>query len=115
MDKKINFRSRMKKTAAMVLAAAMVTSSLSYMPPMEAQAAAQKVTKITMSSSKLTIYKGQKKTLKVKAAPKAAKFTAKWKSSNKRVAKVNSRGLFPLSAQEPQQSQLPLKEKIIRP
>ncbi len=32
MDKKINFRSRMKKTAAMVLAAAMVTSSLSYMP-----------------------------------------------------------------------------------
>lgn len=93
MDKKINFRSRMKKTAAMVLAAAMVTSSLSYMPPMEAQAAAQKATKITMSSSKLTIYKGQKKTLKVKAAPKAAKFTAKWKSSNKRVAKVNSRGV----------------------
>ena len=88
-----NLKSRMKKTAAMVLAAAMVTSSLSYVPPMEAQAAAKKATKITMSSSKLTIYKGQKKTLKVKAAPKAAKFNVKWKSSNKRVAKVNSRGV----------------------
>ena len=84
---------KFKKAIASILAAAMVCSSVVYTNPMEAQAASSKLKKITMSSAKASVYKGQTKQLKVVKAPASAKAEIKWSSSDKKVATVTKDGL----------------------
>lgn len=84
---------KLKKAIATLVAAAMVCSSLTYAKPMEAQAASSKLKKITMSSAKASVYKGQTKQLKVVKAPESAKAEIKWTSSDKKVATVSKTGL----------------------
>lgn len=52
-----------------------------------------KVKKVKLNKSKLTLEQGRKKKLKVKFSPSGATAKVKWKSSNKKVAKVNSKGV----------------------
>ena len=84
---------KLKKAIATIVAAAMVCSSLTYAKPMEVQAASSKLKKITMSSSKASVYKGQTKQLKVVKAPASAKAEIKWSTSDKKVASVTKTGL----------------------
>ncbi|MDO5293769.1 MAG: Ig-like domain-containing protein [bacterium] len=62
--------------------------------PMETVGAAtRKPTKITLTEKKITLYVKQSTTLKVKSvSPARASKSVTWKSSNSRVATVNSRG-----------------------
>ena len=77
-----------KGIAAVLLALIMAVSSC-YVP---ANAAAINTSKMKISSSKLTLEKGKKKTLSVSGLPAKKKITLKWSSNNKAVATVSSKG-----------------------
>ena len=49
--------------------------------------------KVTLNLKRKTLKKGNKVTLKAKVQPKTASKAVKWKSSNKKVAKVSQKGV----------------------
>jgi len=80
----------MKKFVSMFVAVMMIFTSVAVVP--SAYAAAPKA--ITLSKTSQTVYIGQKYTLKVKAVtPKKADTEVKWKTSDKRIATVSSKGV----------------------
>ncbi len=82
-----------KQFLAGLLTIAMVGVSLALPGnALQAEAASKAVKKITIPK-KATVYIGVKKTLKVTKAPKAASAKISWKSSDKKVASVNSKGV----------------------
>ena len=89
---------RRKSIVSLGLAAAMVVTLA--VPGGNVEAAAKQAKKITFTKKKLTVKVGQKKKLKskLKVMPKAAKKKAlknvTWKSSNKKVVKVNKKALI---------------------
>lgn len=89
---------RRKSIVSLGLAAAMVVTLA--VPGGNVEAAAKQAKKITFTKKKLTVKVGQKKKLKskLKVTPKAAKKKAlknvTWKSSNKKVVKVNKKGVI---------------------
>ena len=84
---------RKKRFLAGILTAAMVNASLALPGnTLQAEAASKTIKKITIAK-KATIYVGTKKKLKVTKAPKAASAKITWKSSDKKIASVNSKGV----------------------
>lgn len=89
---------RSKSIVSLGLAAAMVVTLA--VPGGNVEAAARQAKKITFTKKKLTVKVGQKKKLKskLKLTPKAARKKALknviWKSSNKKVVKVNKKGVI---------------------
>ncbi|MCI8634245.1 MAG: MBL fold metallo-hydrolase [Eubacterium sp.] len=84
-------RKVMTRITAFLLAFLMVCGSVFIEPP-NVQAAA-KATKITLSAKKKTLYVGKSFTLKVKSVqPQNASKKVTYKSSNKNVASVNTKG-----------------------
>lgn len=89
---------RSKSIVSLGLAAAMVVTLA--VPGGNVEAAARQAKKITFTKKKLTVKVGQKKKLKskLKVTPKAARKKAlknvTWKSSNKKVVKVNKKGVI---------------------
>lgn len=85
----------MKREASRFLAFFLVIAMLIGMLPMQTQAAAKKtsVKKVTLNYTQYVMKKGQKLKLKATVAPKSAKVTLKWKSSNNKVATVSSKGV----------------------
>ncbi len=82
-----------KQFLAGLLTIAMVGASLALPGnALQAEAASKAVKKITIPK-RATVYIGVKKTLKVTKAPKAASAKISWKSSDKKVASVNSKGV----------------------
>lgn len=85
----------MPRVLALLLAVALVCTSIITVPSTQAQAAT-KASKITLSAKKQTLYVGKSKgsfTLKVKSVkPAKASKAVTYKSSNKSVASVNSKG-----------------------
>ena len=80
----------MKKFVSMFVAVMMIFTSVAVVP--SAYAAAPKA--ITLSKTSQTVYIGQKYTLKVKAVtPKKADTEVKWKTSDKKIATVSSKGV----------------------
>jgi len=80
----------MKKFVSMFVAVMMIFTSVAVVP--SAYAAAPKA--ITLSKTFQTVYIGQKYTLKVKAVtPKKADTEVKWKTSDKKIATVSSKGV----------------------
>ena len=59
---------------------------------LQAEAAKKPLQKISVPK-KVTVYVGAKKKLKVTKAPKSASAKINWKSSNKKVAKVDKKGI----------------------
>lgn len=93
-------RDSMKREAKRFLAFFLVIVMIVGMIPMQTQAATKKVSakkvavkKVTLNYTQYVMKKGQKLKLKATVAPKSAKVTLKWKSSNKKVATVNSKGI----------------------
>ncbi|MCI9491222.1 MAG: DUF1593 domain-containing protein [Dorea sp.] len=84
---------RKKQLLAGVLAFVIIGASLS-MPgnTLQAEAAKKPLQKISVPK-KATVYVGAKKKLKVTKAPKSASAKITWKSSNKKVAKVDKKGI----------------------
>lgn len=80
-----------KRTLAFVLALIIVAGVI----PVPAQAATKKVAvkQVTLNYSQYVMKKGQKLKLKATVSPKKAKTTLKWKSSNKKIATVTSKGV----------------------
>ncbi len=84
-------RKVMTRITAFLLAFLMVCGSV-FIEPSNVQAAA-KATKITLSAKKKTLYVGKSFTLKVKSVqPQNASKKVTYKSSNKNVASVNTKG-----------------------
>lgn len=84
---------RGKQILAGLLTIAMLGSSMAVpATSIQAEAAGGSLKKITISK-KATVYAGAKKKLKVTKAPKAAKATVKWSSSDKKIARVNKNGV----------------------
>ena len=82
-----------KQILAGLLTVAMVGTSLALPGnTLQAEAAPKAVKKITIPK-KATVYIGVKKTLKVTKAPKAASAKITWKSSDKKIASVNGKGV----------------------
>ena len=82
-----------KQILAGLLTMAMVGTSLALPGnTLQAEAAPKAVKKITIPK-KATVYIGVKKTLKVTKAPKAASAKITWKSSDKKIASVNGKGV----------------------
>lgn len=87
-----------RKLAAVGLAAAIVISGV--VVPDQADAAKKTVKKVTVNKKKVTLYKGAAANygsirITAKISPKkAAKTKLKWKSSKKKVATVNAKGLI---------------------
>ena len=80
----------MKKIVSILVAVVMIFASVAIAPA--AYAAAPKA--ITLSKTSKTVYIGQKYTLRVKAiTPKKADTEVKWKTSDKKVATVNQKGV----------------------
>lgn len=80
----------MKKIVSILVAVVMIFASVAVAPP--AYAAAPKA--ITLSKTSKTVYIGQKYTLRVKAiTPKKADTEVKWKTSDKKIATVNKKGV----------------------
>ena len=84
---------KFKRLLAGIIVISMISSSGIIAQPLQAEAANKKLTKITVKPKKTTIYVGKTKKLKVTKTPKAAKATIKWKSSDKKVASVTSKGV----------------------
>ena len=87
----MKFKRKCKKMLSLLLIIFLLFSLL----PMKSEAASEKniPKKIVLNSSKLTMFKGQSKTLKVKKVlPFKASKDVTWSSSNKRVATVTSKG-----------------------
>lgn len=84
---------RKKQLLAGFLAFVMVGASF-VMPgnTLQAEAAKKPLQKISVPK-KATVYVGAKKKLKVTKAPKSASAKINWKSSNKKVAKVDKKGI----------------------
>ncbi|MDE6312354.1 MAG: Ig-like domain-containing protein [Lachnospiraceae bacterium] len=88
--KRQQFRNFKKVVAAFIILALVVTGL--YMNPVETQAAV-KATKITLNAKSRELTVGKSITLKVKSVtPKNASKAVTWKTSNKKVATVNSKG-----------------------
>ena len=84
---------RGKQILAGLLTIAMIGSSMAVpAASIQAKAAGRSLKNITISK-KATVYAGAKKKLKVTKAPKAAKATVKWSSSDKKIARVNKNGV----------------------
>ena len=80
----------MKKVLSLFVTVVMIFASVAVVP--SAYAAAPKA--ITLSKTSQTVYIGQKYTLKVKAVtPKKADKDVKWKTSDKKIATVSSKGV----------------------
>ena len=80
----------MKKIVSVLVAVVMIFASMGVVPSV--YAAAPKA--ITLSKTSKTVYIGQKYTLKVKAVtPKKADTEVKWKTSDKKIATVNQKGV----------------------
>lgn len=92
----------MKKQASRFLAFFLVIAMIVGMIPVPAQAAAKKaaVKKVTLNYNEYVMKKGAKLKLKATIAPKNAKTTLKWKSSNKKVATVSSKGVVTAKAKK---------------
>lgn len=92
-------KSAVKRMVAFAVAAAMTVASLA-LPPVHAQAASGETVKSvklkigakTVTNKKYTMTAGEKKKIKVTAAPKAAKKRVTFKSSKKKVAAVSKNG-----------------------
>lgn len=84
---------KFKRLLAVIMVISMTSGSCIFAQPLQTQAASKTLTKITVQPKKATIYVGKTKQLKVTKTPKAAKATIKWKSSNKKVAKVSKKGV----------------------
>ena len=81
-----------KKIFAMAMLIMFVITNMSVQP-MSVQAAEKKATTIQLNATRKSMYVGQKITLKVKKVkPAKASKAVSWKSSNKKVATVNSKG-----------------------
>ena len=80
----------MKKIVSVLVAVVMIFASVGVVPSV--YAAAPKA--ITLSKTSKTVYVGQKYTLKVKTVkPKKADTEVKWKTSDKKIATVNQKGV----------------------
>lgn len=80
-------KNRLTKGMSIILALVMIISLA--IPKINSDAASKK---IKLSSSKVTMTVGATKTLTLKKGSKKIKKSVKWKSSNKNVAKVSSKG-----------------------
>lgn len=92
-------KNRLTKGMSIILALVMIISLA--IPKINSDAASKK---IKLSSSKVTMTVGATKTLTLKKGSKKIKKSVKWKSSNKKVAKVSSKGK--IIAKKKVQSQL---------
>ncbi|MBQ2800062.1 MAG: Ig domain-containing protein, partial [Lachnospiraceae bacterium] len=85
-------QTKSKKILAIMLVIMFVITNLSTQP-MSVEAATPKPTTIKLNATQKELYVGQKYTLKVKTVkPSKASKAVTWKSSNKKVATVNSKG-----------------------
>lgn len=103
-----------KRMVSFGLAAAMALTLA--MPNVNVNAAAKQAKKITFASKKITVTVGQKKKMhkelkvKPKAALKKALKNIKWKSSKKKVVKINKKGV--ITALKPGKSVITAKLKV---
>ena len=89
-----------KRVIAFLLALIMVVSIMPASEPVQAATKKVAVKKVTTNYTQYVMKKGQKLQLKATISPKNAKTTLKWKTSNKKVATVSSKGVVTAKAKK---------------